>query len=46
MDSKLYIPWVEKYRPINFEEIVLDKENNIIFTNIFKNNYIPNLCRE
>jgi DNA polymerase III delta prime subunit len=43
MDSKLYIPWVEKYRPINFEEIVLDKENDKIFNNIFKTNYIPNL---
>ena len=43
MDSKLYIPWVEKYRPTQFKKIVLDKHNKIIFNNIIKNKYIPNL---
>lgn len=43
MNSKLYIPWVEKYRPTSFEEIVLDKENKVIFNNILKKNYIPNI---
>ena len=43
MGSNTYIPWVEKYRPITFKDIVLDKTNKIIFTNILKNNYIPNL---
>jgi len=43
MDTKLYIPWVEKYRPTKFEDIVLDKNNKIIFDNILKNKYIPNL---
>ena len=43
MSAKIYIPWVEKYRPTQFEEIVLDKNNRIIFYNIIKNKYIPNL---
>tara|TARA_B100000900_G_scaffold245631_1_gene208848 strand:- start:4637 stop:5590 length:954 start_codon:yes stop_codon:yes gene_type:complete len=37
------IPWVEKYRPTNFENIVLDKLNRQIFTNILENEYFPNL---
>ena len=36
-------PWVEKYRPTNFENIVLDPLNKEIMTNIIKNNYFPNL---
>ena len=43
MSSKIYIPWVEKYRPTHFEDIVLDKNNRIIFNNIIKSKYIPNL---
>ena len=43
MSTKIYIPWVEKYRPTNFEDIVLDKNNKTIFNNIIKNKYIPNL---
>jgi replication factor C subunit 3/5 len=43
MDDKTYIPWVEKYRPVNFDDIVLDKDNKLIFNNIIKNNYIPNI---
>ena len=43
MAVNLYIPWVEKYRPIIFEDIVLDKENKIIFNNMLKRNYIPNI---
>ena len=43
MAVNLYIPWVEKYRPINFEDIVLDKDNKIIFNNMLKRNYIPNI---
>ena len=31
MNSKIYIPWVEKYRPVNFKDIVLDNYNKIIF---------------
>ena len=37
------IPWIEKYRPTNFEEIVLDKINRTLFENILTNNYFPNL---
>ncbi len=37
------IPWVEKYRPIDFNNIVLDKYNKIILSNILKTNYFPNL---
>ena len=43
MTSKVYIPWVEKYRPSKFEDIVLGGENKIIFDKIFKSNYIPNI---
>ena len=37
------IPWVEKYRPARFEEIVLDPMNRQIFRNILEKNYFPNL---
>ena len=37
------IPWVEKYRPQSFDNIVLDPMNRIIFENIIKQNNIPNL---
>jgi len=36
------IPWIEKYRPTNFNDIVLDPINRAIFENILKNEYIPN----
>tara|TARA_A100001035_G_C27768770_1_gene495138 strand:- start:787 stop:1725 length:939 start_codon:yes stop_codon:yes gene_type:complete len=37
------IPWVEKYRPDNFNEIVLDPINKKIFKNIIDTKYFPNL---
>jgi replication factor C subunit 3/5 len=37
------IPWVEKYRPTEFDKIVLDSINRTIFENILKNKYFPNL---
>ena len=37
------IPWVEKYRPTNFNDIILDDNNHRIFNNILKKNYFPNL---
>ena len=37
------IPWVEKYRPNTFENIVLEENNKIILKNIIKNKNIPNL---
>ena len=36
------IPWVEKYRPDSFENIVLDKNNEILFKNIIVMNLFPN----
>ena len=38
-----HIPWIEKYRPDDFDDIVLDKTNKKILTNIVKKNYFPNL---
>ena len=40
---KQSIPWVEKYRPTNFDDIVLDPVNRKIFKNILEKNYFPNL---
>lgn len=36
-------PWVEKYRPKTFDNIVLDKTNQVIFKNIIDKGYFPNL---
>ena len=38
-------PWVEKYRPSNFDNIVLDKYNRQLLINIVNTNNIPNLLR-
>ena len=35
--------WVEKYRPTNFDDIVLSPINRLIFKNIIEMNYFPNL---
>ena len=37
------IPFVEAYRPKNFEDIVLDPLNNQILKNIIETSYFPNL---
>jgi len=37
------IPFVEKYRPTNFDDIVLDSSNKTILTNIINTSYFPNL---
>ena len=37
------IPWVEKYRPTNFNSIVLDPLNRKIMETILKKKYFPNL---
>ena len=37
------IPWVEKYRPTKFEDIVLDSYNKKIFNNILETDNFPNL---
>ena len=36
-------PWVEKYRPSNFDDIVLDDVNKKIIESVIENNYFPNL---
>ena len=35
--------WVEKYRPTNFNDIVLSPINHTLFKNIINMNYFPNL---
>lgn len=42
MEEKTQV-WIEKYRPIHFNDIVLDKYNRQFFENILKTNYFPNL---
>jgi DNA polymerase III delta prime subunit len=37
------IPWVEKYRPTKFNDIVLDETNRVVFNNILSSGYFPNL---
>lgn len=41
--SANFTPWVEKYRPKSFDDIVLDPLNKIILENIIKQKYFPNL---
>jgi len=37
------VPWMEAYRPTNFENIVLDPLNKKILKNIIETSYFPNL---
>lgn len=37
------IPWVEKYRPTNFDDIVMDPNNRRILNSIINTKYFPNL---
>ncbi len=41
--SKEFIPFVEKYRPTLFDDIVLDPLNKQILKNIINSSYFPNL---
>ena len=41
--TSISTPWVEKYRPTEFKDIVLDEINQKILDNIIKNGYFPNL---
>lgn len=43
MTDKTNIPWIEKYRPTHFDDIVLDPLNKQLFQNILKYKYFPNL---
>jgi replication factor C subunit 3/5 len=38
-----HTPWVEKYRPTEFNNIVLDTTNKKILTNVIEKQYFPNL---
>tara|TARA_B110000967_G_C18893879_1_gene569247 strand:- start:447 stop:1388 length:942 start_codon:yes stop_codon:yes gene_type:complete len=42
-NNKKYTPWVEKYRPTIFNNIVLDPLNRQLLQNIIKTQYFPNL---
>lgn len=37
------IPWVEKYRPVKFDNIILDPMNRKLFENIIAKKHFPNL---
>lgn len=37
------VPFTEKYRPTNFDDIVLDTSNKQILSNIIETSYFPNL---
>jgi DNA polymerase III delta prime subunit len=41
--GKEFVPFVEKYRPTLFDDIVLDPLNKQILKNIIDNSYFPNL---
>jgi replication factor C subunit 3/5 len=43
MEKTNTIPWVEKYRPTQFDKIVFDPMNRELFKNILEKNYFPNL---
>ena len=43
MEKNDSIPWVEKYRPKDFNDIVLNENNRSLLENILNNNYFPNL---
>jgi replication factor C subunit 3/5 len=43
INNKEFIPFCEKYRPNDFEEIVLDPLNKKILKNIIETQYFPNL---
>jgi len=36
-------PWVEKYRPDNFDDIIIDSDNREIFNNMVENNELKNI---
>jgi len=42
-NNKEFIPFIEKFRPTNFNDIVLDPLNKTILINIINTSYFPNL---
>jgi replication factor C subunit 3/5 len=43
MDTYNYKPWIEKYRPETFEDIILDKHNKVILKNMVFQNSLSNI---
>ena len=43
MNENISIPWIEKYRPTDFQDIVLEHTNEKILENIICMKYFPNL---
>jgi replication factor C subunit 3/5 len=43
MSASNSTPWVEKYRPLNFDDIVLDPINKLMLRNIITTRHFPNL---
>ncbi len=43
LTEEVSIPWVEKYRPTQFDNIVLDPTNRQLFQQILEKNHFPNL---
>lgn len=43
MNISKTIPWVEKYRPTKFDNIILDDVNESIFKNVMKTSHFPNM---
>lgn len=41
--KNITIPWVEKYRPVSFNDIVLDPYNKILLENMIRKEYFPNM---
>jgi len=41
--TEVSLPWVEKYRPNQFEDIVLDPLNREFFRNVIQKEHFPNL---
>ena len=37
------LPWIEKYRPQQLSDIILDEETRIIFESMVSKNYFPNM---
>jgi replication factor C subunit 3/5 len=37
------LPWIEKYRPTTLENVVLSESNYLLFHNMIKFNYVPNI---
>lgn len=42
-DHKKNLPWVEKYRPDNLKNVILENHNEVILSNIINKNIFPNL---